>query len=532
MKKPRVIHPFLIAVFPALFFVTYNIGEVSLSRIDAILIAIAMPLVAWMLCLLLTRILKDNQKAGLLVSLFFLISFSYTPVYNFLLTVFKFEADFNSFFNGVVLDKLLFSSSFILLFGLGYWVIRTRSSLSNVTRIVNIFAICLISLSVVKFGFYQARNYPVLRKNYRPDEIEKKFDGGRGVEDTDENLPDIYYIVPDWCASRESLKEFFDYDNSGFIDYLRGKGFFVPDESYTNYPKTSWSLASSLNFRYLNELSEFDREGIVDLNPLNQMIKYHRVGVFLRSRGYRYIHLASGDNERTDKSPLADVNLSSTSITELMISFYELTMFHRLARFFDLEYDSRRVRHRRVLYTFDKLHEISESDSYRPKFVFAHILLPHYPEVFEADGRIKTEENKRRENFKKRYLDAVKFANKQLMELVDKILAGSKRPPLIVIQADEGPPPARFRQDERDFDWEKATAAELREKFGILNACYLPGLDRDRLYPGITPVNTFRLIFNQYFHAGYDLLPDRNYTFVKILSPYKFIDVTEKLGKN
>ena len=47
-------------------------------------------------------------------------------------------------------------------------------------------------------------------------------------------------------------------------------------------------------------------------------------------------------------------------------------------------------------------------------------------------------------------------------------------------------------------------------KFLILNAYYLPG-HSDIAYPTISPVNTFRLIFNTYFGTDYELLPDTSY---------------------
>jgi hypothetical protein len=43
-----------------------------------------------------------------------------------------------------------------------------------------------------------------------------------------------------------------------------------------------------------------------------------------------------------------------------------------------------------------------------------------------------------------------------------------------------------------------------------LNAYYLPGY-KNKLYPSISPVNTFRLIFDSYFGGKYDMLPDVAY---------------------
>ena len=73
-----------------------------------------------------------------------------------------------------------------------------------------------------------------------------------------------------------------------------------------------------------------------------------------------------------------------------------------------------------------------------------------------------------------------------------------------------------------------ATDAELREKTGILNAYYLPDLDNNPLYPSITPVNSFRLVFNLYFGTDLELLPDRIYVYYPG-RPYTFYDITERL---
>jgi hypothetical protein len=44
-----------------------------------------------------------------------------------------------------------------------------------------------------------------------------------------------------------------------------------------------------------------------------------------------------------------------------------------------------------------------------------------------------------------------------------------------------------------------------------LLAVYLPDQSYKKFYPSISPVNTFRIIFDQYFGADYTLLPDTTY---------------------
>lgn len=64
------------------------------------------------------------------------------------------------------------------------------------------------------------------------------------------------------------------------------------------------------------------------------------------------------------------------------------------------------------------------------------------------------------------------------------------------------------------------------ERMHILNALYLPGTDPASIPSDLTPVNTFRFIFNQYFGNSYELL--ENKSFVSPYNrPYDFLDVTE-----
>ncbi|MCJ7608209.1 hypothetical protein MUP00_00870, partial [Candidatus Bathyarchaeota archaeon] len=70
----------------------------------------------------------------------------------------------------------------------------------------------------------------------------------------------------------------------------------------------------------------------------------------------------------------------------------------------------------------------------------------------------------------------------------------------------------------------------LTERTGILNAYYLPADSRSKLYPSITPVNTFRLIFDSCFGTHYGLLPDRVH-FSTYEDRFRFVDVTETTAK-
>ncbi|MCL6482019.1 MAG: hypothetical protein K6U02_09855, partial [Firmicutes bacterium] len=104
-------------------------------------------------------------------------------------------------------------------------------------------------------------------------------------------------------------------------------------------------------------------------------------------------------------------------------------------------------------------------------------------------------------------------------------------PPVILLQADEGPAPERFRRDGMRFNWRTATAEELSEKTGILNAYLLPGVESVPLHPSITPVNSFRVIFNAYFGTNLPLLPDRIFAHEEDRHPYRLFEITHQVHR-
>lgn len=71
-------------------------------------------------------------------------------------------------------------------------------------------------------------------------------------------------------------------------------------------------------------------------------------------------------------------------------------------------------------------------------------------------------------------------------------------------------------------------ATYLKERMSILNAYHLPDGGDAALYDSITPVNTFRVIFNHYFGTNLALLEDRNY-FSQGERIWQYVDVTDMI---
>jgi hypothetical protein len=255
----------------------------------------------------------------------------------------------------------------------------------------------------------------------------------------------------------------------------------------------------------------------------------YEVQRFLKSKGYQYVHLGSWW-EPTRKNEYADRNVDVAPFPRFFYSVYEMSMLAPIGIPLGL-LDFRLMQWKRELRHFDELEKITNDQE--PTFVFAHLLVTHPPYVFGSGGEFLKKEEAIKRGDKKSYIDSVVFANRRMKGIIDKLLAQPKElQPIIVVQADEGPWPERIEPYEFRFNWQQATKDELREKMRILNAYYLPGVDNTVLYPTISPVNSFRMIFNLYFHTNFPLLPDVSYAFIDHQHPYSFFDVTDVVKYN
>ncbi len=126
------------------------------------------------------------------------------------------------------------------------------------------------------------------------------------------------------------------------------------------------------------------------------------------------------------------------------------------------------------------------------------------------------------------YTNYVILANKRIKSLVNKIQSNSKEPPIIIIQADEGFTPNAVKSNgPQGSYWYGASKKDLRLHMRILNAYFLPGVNAEEvLYESISPVNTFRLVFNLYFGTKYDLLSDESFS-MRPEKPHKFFPITD-----
>ena len=320
------------------------------------------------------------------------------------------------------------------------------------------------------------------------------------------DTPDIYYLILDSYSTKENLNAFYGFDNSPFEDELKQMGFEVIPKAKSNYPYTYFSLSSSLNMRYVNDyedsvkLEKYDEE-----YPFTQ-IHHNKVADYLRAKGYRYVLSKSAYDQLNDPTAgdiFIDNAPSFNQFHQAAVSLSLLSAFNLEAFYHHKNYDITK----QAYLNWSEILAIPGS-----KFVFFHSLPPHPPFVFNADGSYKAKED-RTENLygqKEDYLDQIKYVNDAVSKAARQILETTNGNAIIIIQGDHGTCSSTKYSDE--MKWPIDPPADLvSERYGILNAIYLPEQWKIPFGSNHTPVNTFRKIFNVLFNDSLEMQENQFY---------------------
>lgn len=331
---------------------------------------------------------------------------------------------------------------------------------------------------------------------------------------------DIYHIVLDRYGSRDAMETGFDVDNADFVAWLRDQGFQVVDGAHANYARTTLSLGAMLGMSLLDDIAADAGPGSQDLNPVVRRIRDSRAGAFLQDQGYEHIHIGSWFTQTRDSRIADQVHVPSAEAS-FDSTLYDLSVLPVVLG----EPDSKLVFARRHadagLFWLGLLEDLRDDPG--PKYVFAHVLLPHPPYVFREDGTFDPEGATLQSQ--------LAFTNERLRRFLEPLLARPEAErPIIILQGDEGPYPQRLFDDETGFEWDQATQEELVTKFGILDAWLMPGPEGEApLPPGMTNVNTYPELFRRYFGADVADSPDRIYASTKD-EPFAMTDITQRLA--
>jgi len=520
-------HLFLIGLFPVLALWAANIqyvrvGDVWRSAAAVILLAAALFLVS--------RVVARNwDKAALSTSAALIVFFSYGHLYTELkgLRIGEWLVGRHRILAPAVIGLLLVV--FVAILRDGRWS-------RGMNRVMMVVGVALVLPPLAGVIAYQIRAADASSAVPAGEELRLAAPAGNPSQS-----PDIYYIIVDGYGRADVLRELYGFDNAAFLTFLEERGFYVAGASRSNYGQTLLSLASSLNLEYIQDLPGAPTGASDDRLFLDERIRNSLARRSLAAIGYRFVAFETTFDETSiddadvyyiayrEYGPLVALNaFESQVVGTSFLRFYLDLQVQASRAWSDAAIEPGYEGHRnRILYTLATLGEVAELEG--DNFVFVHVLAPHAPFVFGPQGeRLQHTEPftlkdtgtyfGSAEEYSWLYRDQLSYLNQLLMTAIDEILQKSDTTPIIILQGDHGPGAY--------LDWNTMDERSVYERFSMLNAYLFPEDSQDLLYPGITPVNSFRALFAGHFGAETPLLEDRVY-FSEGGSLYRFVDATD-----
>lgn len=507
-------HSLLIGLYVVLFLFAENIRYVKWPDVlQPLFFTLGGGLVIFLIHWL---IFKDRIKAGIFTTVVILLFFSYGHYHGALYP--KRIPLIN-----VRFDHNFYKWSSLLICLLMYWrFFKRRTSFSKLNGIFNLVSIILLVMPV-----YKILSFELTPSGIVSTPVKQEISVG--------NIPDvrpsIYYLIMDAYGRDDVLDEIYGFDNSAFTNYLKDKGFYVASKSFANYNKTVLSIPSALRMAYLDDIAESLGKESQNQKPLLELIDNNETVRNLKAMGYTTLafdapildYLFYDSADLFVETPGAYINLFSNELLNSSI----IQAFKREKN--TSKIDQYEYHRKKILTAFEKIQAVSKREE--PFYVHGHILAPHQPFVFGENGQSVTpehhytcwlpiEDGRDPGQYRKEYIAQLKFINKKLIETVEVILKNSKTPPIIIIQGDHGPCSELTNTKSLEGN-------NFHERMPIINAYYFPDGDYSTLYEGISPVNSFRTVFNQYFGMDYPLLPDSSY-YSTWSNHYDFLNVTKE----
>lgn len=483
-------YPFLFAAYPVLGLLAANIGN---ARPEAGFRPVAVAMLGAAILFGLLRLLtRDWHRAAFASAAWISLFAAYGHAYLWL------QENASEYAR----TNLVAGASLLLAAAALFAATRPKVRYEAWTAPLNMVALALVVFPLGQIGWYE------LEVHNAPSVAAESL-----VAPVDGTKPDIYYIILDSYTRADTLQTAYRFDNSEFLGGLEAMGFEVADCSMSNYVRTELSLASSFNMNYLPVLNKRITPDSQARSPLWSLIRNSAVMGYVEGQGYETVAFATGFP--WGEWDHADLYLEASPLRGGLTEFEGLllgTTAYRIAEdegLVDTKLATFNRYRERSQFVLDTLPTLADREG--PQFVFAHLIVPHPPFVFAEDGSrsdslsfLNAKDQYPADKYAKGYVMQLQFINREITRIAQEIIANSNTPPVIIIQGDHGP-------------WLQSKDRRLT----ILNAYYLPG-HADAVSETITPVNTFRTVFNLYLGGTFgELLPDQSY-FSPVPNHFKF----------
>jgi len=490
-------HHLIFALLPVLFLFLDNIHEIPFDDIlFPLLISFLIVVIPW---LFLKKFIGE-RKSAVILSLIILLVMIFAFVRSELIYHEIVEIRFLT--KNIILIPIF---SIIAIFGVFY--IKRKNFSSNITSILNVVSITVISMIILNFGIFYMENDLSFQESQKLLDV-SIFEANDSIQ-----KPDVYLLLLDAYSGDITLKNDFEFDNFEFYEQLTERGFLVQKDSLSNYPNTALSMPSIMNMNYLDFIPKLQGEESKDLRLTQQLWKENKVMQVFHANEYQIysFHGRSGSSSDMVSENFCKYEFDlNPELMGALVGHYVPISLVRITFLETQHYDT-------ITCALDTMINF-EKKTDDPIYVHMHIRFPHPPLVFDSDGN-KIDEpistNRFDSELKDAYLQQLIFANKKTIEIVDSIKQKNSDA-IIIVMSDHG---GRF-----GVNWYDPSEIDYFRALSNLNAVYFPG--KDHFSMDISPVNLFRIIFNLYFESDYDILEEKQIWYVPE-KPFNHTDITE-----
>lgn len=325
-------------------------------------------------------------------------------------------------------------------------------------------------------------------------------------------LPNIYFILLDCYPSTSYLEEVLRVNNSYFDSSLRSKNFYLAANSASNYNRTAFSMASTLNMGYLKWLKMNGETTVTDYAQALSAMRHPRAYSLLKKAGYQFYNLSMFTID--DHLPIYKENFLTASSEQVM--FYN-TFWSFLWRQWYWKFELDNVTHSltteemRKKYepqkqyndsVLDSLFKLSkQKEKKAPFFLYAHMYLPHFPYFYNEEGKpydTGVLYNDSLITDRKKFIGYLTYTNQKVISFLDTLFHHNGGRDVVILQSDHGI---------ADINPYPKQSDAFRNYFAV----YLPDQDYRLLYDSISNVNTFRVILNKYCNYDFTILDDKSF---------------------
>lgn len=236
-----------------------------------------------------------------------------------------------------------------------------------------------------------------------------------------DSLPDVYFLLFDELMNPAVLGA----DSlSAWEQNMRDKGFWCMDSVQSDYTETIFSVYSMMNIdtTIRHNFSDYNLK-----NTLNRSLVYQ----LFDKNGYEFHNYSI--------FPLLDQPVPTQQYDYFagMNSFVDFLYLNTWTSKWRL-YKQESERTDAHLYLMQELKRLTNASASRPRFVYAHFMLPHAPFGLDALGRQMPEAERKKHNIQELYNLQYQYALRCITEITDNLPRNPQRPFVLIITGDHG----------------------------------------------------------------------------------------------